>query len=154
MLWNPVSMDAHTEIFKLAMILLLYRLFVGAQTRQFADKKHAVHTIKHSSNQQLSEPLVWSLSDFFFFLLVYLSQLSATYLSSGINTPHLPSAGCSLHHHLLLLSFRFVLLPRSPCVVSKWEDDDDDDDGQNAGSVMNPAHLPCASSDSRDLITG
>lgn len=34
-------MDAHTEIFKLAMILLLYRLFVGAQTRQFADKKHA-----------------------------------------------------------------------------------------------------------------
>lgn len=113
----------------------------------------SVHTIKHSSNQQLSEPLVWSLSDFFFFLLVYLSQLSATYLSSGINTPHLPSAGCSLHHHLLLLSFRFVLLPRSPCVVSKW-DDDDDDDGQNAGSVMNPAHLPCASSDSRDLITG
>lgn len=114
----------------------------------------SVHTIKHSSNQQLSEPLVWSLSDFFFFLLVYLSQLSATYLSSGINTPHLPSAGCSLHHHLLLFSFRFVLLPRSPCVVSKWEDDDDDDDGQNAGSVMNPAHLPCASSDSRDLITG
>lgn len=155
MLWNPVSMDAHTEIFKLAMILLLYRLFVGAQTPQFADKKHAgtVSLGAHYQTQQQPAPLVWSLSDFFFFLLVYLSQLSATYLSSGINTPHLPSAGCSLHHHLLLLSFRFVLLPRSPCVVSKWEDDDDDD-GQNAGSVMNPAHLPCASSDSRDLITG
>lgn len=111
---------------------------------------------KYSSNQQLSKPQVWSLSDLFFFLVgsfvsVFCHLPEFRYKHTTPSLSRLWSAPPSAFT-CLYFSFGFVLLPRSPCLVSKWEDDDDD--GQNAGSVMNPAHLPCASSDRRGQLTG